>query len=359
MTINMRDTTDQKGPAPNLEVGIFDWIDASGGDLANTYEGRLRVAEFADEAGFDRYHLAEHHGTPLGTAASPNVFLAAVASRTRRIRLGPLVTLPPIFHPLRQLEETAMLDQLSRGRYDLGVGRGAVSFELTYFEIDAAETRELLEESLAILIQGFTTGQVDHEGKHYTIKDYRAQIPVRQRPHPPFWYATINAQTMPWLGQHNVNVVSWGLGGNPRGGLDTYRAAQAAHRGDPSRLNAHVAQPRVGLMGHVYVADTDEQARREAGEALKVWGESFNHLWVRYQGKPRLPVDLDAMIERNMAIVGSPPAALIQAQRWLDATGANLIDGAFAFGNLTTEQILHSLDLFNREVRPSLTVLDA
>jgi alkanesulfonate monooxygenase SsuD/methylene tetrahydromethanopterin reductase-like flavin-dependent oxidoreductase (luciferase family) len=356
MATNGSETEDRHGSAPNLEVGIFDWIDASGGDPADTYERHLRVAEFADQAGFDRYHLAEHHGTPLGMAGSPNVFLAAVASRTRRIRLGPLVTLPPVYHPLRQLEDTAMLDQLSRGRYDLGVGRGAVSFELTYFGVEAAETRELLDESLAILIQGFTIGRVDHEGKHYAIKDYRVQVPARQRPYPPLWYATRNAETMPWLGQQNVNVVSWALGADPSPGLQAYRAAQAAHRDDPSRLNAHVVQPRVGLMGHVYVADTDDQARREAGEALKVWGESFNHLWVHYQGQPRFPVDLDAMMERNMAIVGSPAAARVQAQRWLDTTGANLIDGAFAFGNLTTNQILHSLDLFNRDVRPWLKV---
>jgi alkanesulfonate monooxygenase SsuD/methylene tetrahydromethanopterin reductase-like flavin-dependent oxidoreductase (luciferase family) len=354
MTTNVSDAADSRGPAANLEVGIFDWIDASDTDPADIYERHLRVAEFADQAGFERYHVAEHHGTPLGMAGSPNVFLAAAAVRTSRIRLGPLVTLPPVFHPLRQLEETAMLDQLSHGRYDLGVGRGAISFELAYFGVDVADTRELLDESLAILIQGFTTGKVDHAGKHYRIKDYRVQIPVRQRPYPPLWYATRNAQTMPWLGQNNVNVVSWALGGDPSPGLQAYRVAQAAYRDDPQRLNAHVAQPRVGLMGHIYVADTDEQARREVREALQVWGDSFNQLWVHHQGQPRFTVDLDAMIEQNMAIVGSPASACLQAQRWLDSTGANLIDGAFAFGNLSTEQILHSLDLFNRDVRPSL-----
>jgi len=80
-------------------------------------------------------------------AASPNVLLSAVAMRTSRIRLGPLVTLPPIFHPLRQIEETAMLDHLSRGRYDLGVGRGAVGYELSYFGIDGGQTRAMPDES--------------------------------------------------------------------------------------------------------------------------------------------------------------------------------------------------------------------
>jgi alkanesulfonate monooxygenase SsuD/methylene tetrahydromethanopterin reductase-like flavin-dependent oxidoreductase (luciferase family) len=228
MTLNVREALDHRGPATTLEVGIFDWIDASAGDPADVYERHLRVAEFADRTGFERYHVAEHHGTPLGLAGSPNVFLAAVAARTARIRLGPLVTLPPVFHPLRLIEETAMLDQLSRGRYDLGVGRGSVSFELTYFGLEPVETRELLDESLAILTQGFTTGKVDHAGKHYTIKDFHVTVPVRQQPYPPLWYATRNAETMPWLGQQNVNVVSWALGGDPGPGLRAYREAQAA-----------------------------------------------------------------------------------------------------------------------------------
>jgi alkanesulfonate monooxygenase SsuD/methylene tetrahydromethanopterin reductase-like flavin-dependent oxidoreductase (luciferase family) len=113
MTTTVSDTANRWGPARTLEVGIFDWIDASDEDAADTYERRLRVVEIADRAGFDRYQVAEHHGTPLGLAASPNVFLAAAAARTKRIRLGPLVTLPPVFHPVRQLAETAMLDHSS------------------------------------------------------------------------------------------------------------------------------------------------------------------------------------------------------------------------------------------------------
>ena len=185
----------------DLEVGIFDWIDDAGGDSADNYEKRLRVVTFAEQAGYDRYHVAEHHGTPLGMAASPNVFLAAVAARTHRIRLGPMVTLPPVFHPLRQIEETGMLDQLSRGRYDLGVGRGSVGFEIKYFGVDPSETRALLDESLSILVQGFTTGQVNHQGARYTVAGYRPQIAPRQRPYPPLWYATANLDTAEWLGR--------------------------------------------------------------------------------------------------------------------------------------------------------------
>src|SRR5262245_3999022 len=100
-----------------MEFGIFDWIDENRPQaLADIYEQRLRMLEYADEAGFWCYHVAEHHGTPLGMAPSPSLFLAAAAQRTRRLRLGPLVYLLPLYNPLRHIEEICMLDHLTRGR---------------------------------------------------------------------------------------------------------------------------------------------------------------------------------------------------------------------------------------------------
>ena len=107
-----------------VHFGIFDWIDSNGLSIADNYDMRLRLLEYADEAGFYCYHLAEHQCAPLGMAPSPGLFLAAAAQRTKRIRLGPLVYLLPIYNPLRLAQEICMLDHLSRGRLDLGVGRG-------------------------------------------------------------------------------------------------------------------------------------------------------------------------------------------------------------------------------------------
>jgi alkanesulfonate monooxygenase SsuD/methylene tetrahydromethanopterin reductase-like flavin-dependent oxidoreductase (luciferase family) len=106
-----------------MEFGVFDWIDRDPLLLADTYEQRLQVVAAADAAGFWCYHLAEHHGTPLGMAPAPGLFLAAASQRTRRIRLGPLVYLLPLYNPVRLAEEIAMLDHLSRGRLELGIGR--------------------------------------------------------------------------------------------------------------------------------------------------------------------------------------------------------------------------------------------
>src|ERR1700674_4951077 len=102
-----------------VRFAMFDWLDESGRDQGETYEERLRMLELADKAGFYAYHLAEHHATELSTVPSPNVFLAAAAQRTRRLRLGPLSYILPMYDPGSLLEEICMLDQLSKGRLEL------------------------------------------------------------------------------------------------------------------------------------------------------------------------------------------------------------------------------------------------
>src|ERR671932_1371853 len=143
-----------------MEFGVFDWIDRDPLVLADTYEQRLQVIAAADALGFWCYHLAEHHGTPLGMAPAPGLFLAAASQRTRRIRLGPLVYLLPLYHPVRLAQEIAMLDHLSLGRLELGVGRGASPYELALFGVDANETRAMFKEGLDLILAGLSTGRV-------------------------------------------------------------------------------------------------------------------------------------------------------------------------------------------------------
>src|ERR671930_1558950 len=137
-----------------VTFGLFDWIDRGTAPLHQLYEERLQLLEAADAAGFFSYHLAEHHATPLGMAPSPALFLAAAAQRTRRIRLGPLVYLLPLYHPLRLIEEVCMLDHLSGGRLELGVGRGVSPYELGYHGLDPAVTRAMFQEALAVIVAG-------------------------------------------------------------------------------------------------------------------------------------------------------------------------------------------------------------
>jgi alkanesulfonate monooxygenase SsuD/methylene tetrahydromethanopterin reductase-like flavin-dependent oxidoreductase (luciferase family) len=170
-----------------VTFGLFDWIDRGETPLHQLYEERLQLLQGADAAGFFGYHLAEHHATPLGMAPSPALFLAAAAQRTRRIRLGPLVYLLPLYNPLRLIEEVCMLDHLSGGRLELGVGRGVTPYELGYFGVDAAGTRAIFNEALAVLLAGLTHERLTFAGEHYRYHDVPMELHPLQRPYPSLW----------------------------------------------------------------------------------------------------------------------------------------------------------------------------
>ena len=158
--------------ADTLRIGIFDWIDHNTSlSLTETYEQRLRMLELAEEGGIWGYHMAEHHGTPLAVAPSPNLFLAAAAQRTQRMRLGPMVQLLPLYNPLRNIEEACFLDNLTGGRLELGVGRGVSPEELEIYGLTSDEARGRYQECFDILMQGLTQPSVNYEGTYYTTRN--------------------------------------------------------------------------------------------------------------------------------------------------------------------------------------------
>jgi len=147
-----------------------------------------RLIELYEQAGFHAYHLAEHHATPLGMAPSPSVFLAAVAQRTKTLRFGPLVYTVNLYHPLRLIDEICMLDQLSGGRLELGIGRGISPYEVGYYGVDPATGPERFAEALDVILKGLTEKRLSHHGKYFTFEDVPMEMQPVQRPHPPLWY---------------------------------------------------------------------------------------------------------------------------------------------------------------------------
>lgn len=119
-----------------MKFGVSDHVDGSGLPVGRQFEERLALIERYEQAGFHAYHLAEHHYTPLGHTPSPSVFLAAATQRTSTLRLGPLVYCLPLYHPLRLIDEVCMLDHLSGGWLQLGVGAGVSPVEVGFFAVD-------------------------------------------------------------------------------------------------------------------------------------------------------------------------------------------------------------------------------
>src|SRR6185436_12845504 len=138
-----------------MQFGLFDWVEASDSlSPQDVYEHKLQMAAAADKAGFHGLFLAEHQGTPLSIDASPGVLLSAIFQRTQRLRAGALTFCLPWHDPYRLYHEICMLDQLSHGRLELGVGRGVSPIESKIFGLASIdESRERYRETLEVFFQ--------------------------------------------------------------------------------------------------------------------------------------------------------------------------------------------------------------
>lgn len=337
-----------------VEFGLFDWIDRRDVPLGQIYEERLRLLEYADAAGFVGYHLAEHHFTPLGMAPSPGIFLSALAQRTRRLRFGPLVYLLPLYNPLRLLVEVCMLDQLSGGRVELGVGRGVSPYELRYFGVDPEQSRAIFREALEVLRLGFTGRRLTFHGRYYTYDDVPIELECAQRPYPPLWYPTTNPESVGWAAEQGFHLMGLGPAQDLRANAERYRAVWAQHCHRPDRYNAHVARPRIGLVRLVYVADSDERAVADARPAYARWFDNFDHLW-RAFGDPRQAFrrDFDAARANRTVLLGSPDSVRAQLVQVLEESACDYAALVFTWGSLSYAQALRSMELFVSEILPA------
>ena len=339
-----------------IKFGVFDWIDRNQLTLPELYEQRLRLVECADQNGFYCYHIAEHHASPLNMTPSPGLFLAAAAQRTERIRLGTLVYVLPVYNPLRLVEEICMLDNMSRGRLDVGVGRGISPVELSFFNIDVQDSREMFREALDAMIAALATGKLTYEGRYFSFKDVKLQIEPFQRPYPPLWYPTNSSDSMTWLATEGFNtVVHYQPMPVIRELFDLYRRLWNEHSNNPARLNAHVREPIYGISRHVYIGKTDAQAWEDAKIALAQFNENTSYLQsIRGDNRRKEHLsDFEARRAEGLYIAGSPDTVREEVRKHLGITGSNYFVGSFAFGNLTTEQAMNSMRLFAEEVIPT------
>jgi len=336
-----------------LKFAIFDHLDNDGGPLGRFFEERLRLLELIERSGFYGYHLAEHHSTPLGMASSPSVFLASAIQRTRTIRLGPLVYVLPLYHPLRLYEEICMLDHLSGGRLTVGVGRGGALIEHQRFGVDPAQAPAMYQEAFAVLMRAFEADVLDFEGRFYNYKDYLVQAKPVQRPHPPIWYGAPHADAIAWAAPRSINVVSLGPGARARAISDRYREEWKKLGRDGSFL------PGIGITRHIVVAENDDAARAIANAAYPRWRDAIDFLWRRtnteFVLKDIYPSDF-AMLERvGHGVAGSPAKVRNYLVRLQEETGINTVLCQMVFGDMRFDDASRSIDLFGREIIPAFS----
>jgi alkanesulfonate monooxygenase SsuD/methylene tetrahydromethanopterin reductase-like flavin-dependent oxidoreductase (luciferase family) len=333
-----------------LEFGIFDHLDDNGIPLADLFETRLKLTEQYDKAGFRSYHIAEHHSTPLGMAPSPSVFLAAVAQRTRRLRFGPLLYVTPMYHPLRVAEEVVMLDHMSRGRLELGLGRGASPIEIASFAVDPVKAPEMNREATAVILKALTSDFLDHDGKHYHFKQVRIAARPLQQPHPPLWFAPTEPSRAADAARLKGHIVTLVPNAGVKAITDAYRAAwQAEH-------HAGAAMPLMGVFRHVVVAESDAEALDIARAAYRPWRHNMAFLWdwggIEFPIGKIYPEDFDTLQSMDMGIAGTPETVRRYIASTVAATGITYFVSDMVFGTIPFEAASRSVELFARDVMP-------
>jgi alkanesulfonate monooxygenase SsuD/methylene tetrahydromethanopterin reductase-like flavin-dependent oxidoreductase (luciferase family) len=348
-----------------VDFGIFDHVTRPPGvALDELYEGRIALLKKADRAGFYGYHLAEHHGHGLSATPSQVPFLAALARETERLRVGMLVACVPLHHPIRLVEEICMLDHLSGGRLDLGVGRGISPFEHVLFGHDPDDARERFAEVLPMVVQGLTTGRIDSVGsEHYDFPEIELPLEPLQRPYPPMWAAG-NVEFAARNGLHFVfgAPVTAELRGR-------YDELFAASRDDPDRLNPHVTEPKIGSSQYLCIAGTDEEARRIGERALAVLGRFLGRSVGREPphlqdpDRPAPPTPLVKAIQGGGAggvlVCGTAATVRDYYVRYAAEGNANYIVINVPFGDMTYAEAEHTLDAFIDEVLPAVRAVAA
>ena len=345
----------------DLTFAIFDWLDApEGADQADVLEGRLAMVEAADRGGeFAVYHMAEHHGTPLGLAPSPSVFIAAASQRSSRIRLAPTVFVLPLYDTLRLAQEIGMLDQLTRGRLEVGLGRGSVPIEGEFYGYsftDMAKRYSELEPALLKTLATEVYSPPPGEESHAT--DLPLSVTTRQKPNPPLWYPTTNPESVPRLAKDGYNTLfgfAWFSPDNEEIGQvsDQYFAGvEHAAKNGGQRYAVPGHTPRFGTMRHVLVAETDEEAVAIAKPALDDFVVNFTFLMKRHDQLFPMELDFDTLRNGSKIIVGSVDTVVDRMVDLITVGKLNHFAGVFSWGSLTGQPALKSLGLYQSQVIP-------
>lgn len=332
----------------------------SGRTEAGVYADTLAEIELADALGYHCAWLVEHHFMRgYSHCPKPELVLAAAAQRTRMIRLGHAVIPLPLHHPVHVSERVAVLDILSGGRLEVGIGRGFSPREYDAFGAPMGASRELADEALAILRASFRRRPVSHDGSHYRLDALDILPHALQQPHPPLWTAAVSPETYAWAAERELGVLAgpfkpWFM---VKHDIASFRESWKS-----------VAAPRIGMTIGVLCLDDGQRARRLAQpaftwfyrELFRVTLPVLEKLYPSYEqirelGRFRhlmkLGVDFGLAELAGLVVAGSPAECIAKLRKYEEAGITNLLC-AFGAGAVESGVVRESMTLFAREVMP-------
>ena len=271
----------------------------------------LELIEWLDHLGFDEAWIGEHHSAGYEIIASPEVFIAAAAERTRNIKLGTGVSSLPYHHPLILADRIVLLDHLTRGRFMFGVGPGALPSDAFMMGIDPVDQRRMMEESLEAIIELLAGEIVDMETDWFTLRDARLQVLPYTRPRFEIAVAAMVSPSGPRLaGKHGLSLLS--IGATQTEGFNAMENAWSIMEERAAEFGTSVDRDDWRLVGPMHIAATREQAKEDVKFGLDQWIDYFVNVGALPIAPQGVETDkvVDLFIESGFAVIGTPDDAI-------------------------------------------------
>jgi alkanesulfonate monooxygenase SsuD/methylene tetrahydromethanopterin reductase-like flavin-dependent oxidoreductase (luciferase family) len=329
------------------------------------YQDALAQVELADRHGYDYAWQVEHHFLEeYSHSPAPEAFLAAASQRTKNIRLGHGIVQLTTNHPARVAERIAVLDLLSNGRCEFGMGESASITELEPFGRTMEDKRAVFDEAVRAIFPMFKDGASEHHGKYFDIPLRNVLPKPIQKPHPPIWMACSQLETIARAGRCGMGALGF-----------QFVSADAAHAWVHAYYNAmtkrlakvadYTINPNIALVSFFMCCKTDEEARRRADGAtffqfaLRYYGASSDrkrpapgtvNMWEEYNAWKRANPDAQEAALRG-GLIGSP-ATLRSKLAKFETSHIDQVILLNQAGKNRHEHICESLELFAKEVMP-------
>lgn len=314
----------------------------------------LELIQWLDHLGFDEAWVGEHHSAGWETIASPELFIATVAERTKHIKLGTGVVSVPYHHPLMVANRMILLDHLTKGRAMLGVGPGALGSDAYMLGIDPLAQRRRMEEGLDIIMRLLTTTEpITYESDWFTLREAMPHLRPYTQPHFPIAVAAAQSPSgMALAGKHGAGVLSVSVI-RDKGTAPNLKAFWNIAEETAAQHGKTMRREDWRMVVHVFLADTRkeamEQARQGAGRYQREYFEQTLGLFPVDGSQDKI---IDLMVERGAWCVGTPDDLIAYINRMDDESGGfgGFLIQATEWG--TREQVLHSYELIARHVKP-------
>lgn len=319
------------------------------------FERNLELLQWLDRLGYDEAWIGEHHSAGWETIASPEIFIATAAERTRYLKLGTGVVSLPYHHPLMVANRIVLLDHLTRGRVLFGVGPGALVTDAVMLGIEPSQQRPMMDEALDVIVRLFTDPTpLTYQSDWFQLHEALLQVRPYTQPHPPIAVASMESPAGPTAaGRHGAAMLSLAVTGGVRGPVDLKKMWAIAEE-EAAKHGKTMRREEWRLVVPVHLAESREEALADIREGSAAM--TLDYTWAALGRTP--PFDCpreelaDRMVESGRWIVGTPDDLVAAIHRLDEATGG--FGGLLLQANewASREKTLKSYELLARYVMP-------